>query len=339
MQMHKLAGSARTFGFAELNRHAAAVEALLDRIIDHPPAARDTLQAAGAALHGFLAEARQITAGHLHPSAPAAAPEAADPPAGTEFDFNILLADDDDLVRDLLRDGLSEARCAITEAASGTEALALLDRIRDGSGPGRPDLIILDVNMPGVSGFEVLRRLKADPAFQDIPVIMLTRRDEDSNILDGISAGAWDYITKPFDVGDLVARIATTLERRRTKVLIADDDELICDLLRHRFRRMGFAVTQVHSGTEALARIRSERPDISILDVMMPGMEGSAVLKQLQAAPDTADLPVVFLTAKNQQDNIIKGLESGAHDYITKPFDLDEVSARVSGILRRRKTG
>lgn len=336
MQMHKLAGSARTFGFVELNTCAANVEACLDRIIDRP-ADNDALPALRSTLGTFLEEAHRITGLHL-PATDADAPVEAEP-AEPEiiFDYNILLADDDELVRDLVKHGLKGAKCNITEAENGAEVMAFLEKTKRHSDLGKPDLILLDVNMPGINGFDVLKKLKSDPELRDIPVIMLTRRDEDSSILDGISAGVRDYITKPFEVSELISRIMTTLRRYKTKVLVADDDVLICELLRHRFHRLGYTVLISHNGTEALALIRSERPDITILDVMMPGMEGTAVLNQLKGNPETAGLPIIMLTAKNQQDNIIKGLESGAHDYITKPFDLDEVTARVSGVLLRRQ--
>lgn len=337
MQMHKLAGSAQTFGFAELNACAADVEAILDRIIDDP-AAGDALPSLRRTLATFLTEARKITALHLPQTDAGVSVTVENTGPETVFEYNILLADDDELVRDLVKHGLEGGKCNIFEAGNGTEVIDFLEEAKRLGGLGKPDLILLDVNMPGINGFDLLGRLKSDPELKTIPVIMLTRRDEDSNILNGISAGVRDYITKPFDVPNLVSRIMNTLRRYKTKVLVADDDELICELLRHRFHRMGYSVLTANNGTEALTRILAERPDITILDVMMPGMEGTAVLNQLKCNPETADLPVIMLTAKNQQDNIIKGLESGAHDYITKPFDLDEVSARVSGILLRRKT-
>lgn len=340
MQMHKLAGSARTFGFADLTVRAAEVEACLDRIVEAPASDHDVKGALAdlrRRLGAFLEEARGVINLHL-PASDAQHPDAvAEALPETAFDYTILLADDDELVRDLVKHGLQGKKCNITEAENGAGVIALLEQAKQSNGLGTPDLILLDVNMPGINGFGVLERLKSDPELMNIPVIMLTRRDEDSNILNGISAGVRDYITKPFEVSDLVARIMDTLRRYKTKVLVADDDELICELLRHRFHRMGYSVLIAKNGTEALTRIRAERPDISILDVMMPGTEGTAVLNQLKENPETADLPVIMLSAKNQQDNIIKGLESGAHDYITKPFDLDELSARVSGILHRRK--
>lgn len=336
MQMHKLAGSARTFGFSDLNGYAADVEQHLDQLIagEALESLVDSLQ---TALDIFLAEARDIVS-----SVDAEKPHEK-PALGQEkqpsqdYDYRIVVADDDELVRDLLKHGLSNAKCQITQAENGKKVLEHLERMKRHSLLAKPDLILLDVNMPEMSGFEVLEILKSDPELQTIPVIMLTRCDEDESVIKGISFGALDYITKPFAVPELVRRIMSTLQRHKTKVLLADDDELICDLLRQRFYRMGYTVLIANDGNEALARMHADKPDIAILDIMMPGMDGLAVLRQAKDNPAIADIPVIILTAKSQQENVLKGLETGAHDYITKPFDVDEVAARVSGILQRRK--
>ncbi|MEJ2669570.1 MAG: response regulator, partial [Gammaproteobacteria bacterium] len=173
---------------------------------------------------------------------------------------------------------------------------------------------------------------------KNIPIILVTALTSSEDIREGLQAGAFDYITKPFQLSELVNRILSILQRHKTRILVADDDELIRDLLSQRFHRMGYTVLTAKHGNEALARMQAEQPDLTILDMMMPGMDGLAVLKQIKNNPTTADMPVVVLTAKRQQENILQGLESGANDYITKPFDVDEVAARVSGILRRRKT-
>jgi DNA-binding response OmpR family regulator/HPt (histidine-containing phosphotransfer) domain-containing protein len=338
MRMHKLAGSAQTFGFSELNNHAAKVEHYLDQLTEGVPI-RSIYKELAAAFHVFLEEARSNVTSELEPDSDdyTGFEKVGEP--GQSYDFNILVADDDDLVRDLLKHGLQNAKCKIIQAENGNKVLEILEQSTTHSTITKPDLIVLDVNMPEMGGFEVLERLKNHHALQDIPVIMLTRRDEDENVIKGISSGVVDYITKPFQLPELVSRIMDALQRHKTKVLVADDDELIRDLLRQRFYRMGYTVPTVGNGRDALACMQTEQPDIAILDIMMPGMDGLAVLEQAKKNPMTADIPVVILTAKSQQESILQGLESGAYDYITKPFDLDEVVARVSGILRRRKIG
>ncbi len=334
MQMHKLAGSARTFGFSDLNNLAATAEDYLNKVVAGASldAVRDDFL---KALDLFLVEADKCLE-NVKPSGGATRITIEDQ-MSDDYLYHILTADDDELVRDLLKHGLKEAKCKIVPAANGKKVLELLENTKKHSILAVPDLIILDVNMPEMNGFEVLEALKKNPDTESIPVIMLTRCDEDENIIRGISQGAADYITKPFDTADLAKRVLNSIERNSTKVLIADDDEIIEDLLFQRFNRMGYSVIRAHNGEEALARAHKDSPDIVILDVMMPGIDGIAVLRQMKSNPKLKHIPVVMLTAKGQEDNVVNGLESGAHDYITKPFNLDELVARVSGILRRSK--
>ncbi|MGD9639436.1 MAG: response regulator transcription factor [Alphaproteobacteria bacterium] len=337
MQMHKLAGSAKTFGFAELNGYAADAERILDKII-----AGASLETQSSSLEEtlkiFLSEVEKITSSQdLEHQTDKSNNIVVKKLKNRQFDYHVLVADDDELVRDLLKFGLSKAKCKITQAENGTKILEHLSWVKQNHTFEKIDLIILDVNMPDMSGFDILKKIKSDDDLKNIPVIMLTRRDEDESLIKGITYGALDYITKPFEISELVDRIMSTLQRHKTKILIADDDELICELLYQRFYRMGYTVLIAHNGVDALSIMNTNKPDVCILDIMMPSMDGLAVLKQAKETPDIAEMPIVILTAKKQQENILEGLKSGAHDYVTKPFDLEEVAIRVFGILQRRK--
>ncbi|WP_063052182.1 response regulator transcription factor [Nocardia arthritidis] len=117
------------------------------------------------------------------------------------------------------------------------------------------------------------------------------------------------------------------------RVLIVDDEPMIIELLAVSLRFQGFEVAAALSGTEALDRVRGFRPDALIVDVMMPGMDGFGMLRRLRADGVTA--PVLFLTARDDVDDKLTGLTLGADDYVTKPFSLEEVIARLRVILRR----
>lgn len=338
-QMHKLAGSAKTFGFPELNGFAADVELVLVKITNGAKQ-EDVLPALRPALEMFLVEARNITNVHTPPTEAQAEPVAEVATITVkELDYSIVVVDDGELVRDLVINGLSQEKCRIAQADNGFKLLQHLEKTKRYSLLTKPDLIVLDLNMPDMNGFEVLEKLKADPEFQAIPVIMLTRQDEDEAVMQAFSSGAVDYITKPFEVKELAARIMSVLRRDRKTVLIADDDELISDLLRQRFFLMGYTVLVARNGTEALARLHADQPDLAILDVVMPGMDGLSVLKQSKGSRTSGHIPIVMLTERNEKENVLMGLDSGAHDYIPKPFDIDELAARVSGILRRQSAG
>jgi two-component system response regulator ResD len=116
------------------------------------------------------------------------------------------------------------------------------------------------------------------------------------------------------------------------KVLIADDEPQIREILNVYFTKEGFQVVEAGDGKEAMEKISKERPDILLLDVMMPVMDGLEVCTQVR---QKYDLPIIMLTAKGEDDDRILGLEKGADDYITKPFNTKEVVARVKAVLRR----
>ncbi|MET9488351.1 response regulator transcription factor [Nocardia sp. NPDC006630] len=117
------------------------------------------------------------------------------------------------------------------------------------------------------------------------------------------------------------------------KVLVVDDEPMIVELLSVSLRYQGFEVATASSGTEGLDRAKMFRPDALIVDVMMPGMDGFGLLRRLRA--DGIDAPVLFLTARDEVEDKITGLTLGADDYVTKPFSLEEVVARLRVILRR----
>ena len=116
------------------------------------------------------------------------------------------------------------------------------------------------------------------------------------------------------------------------KVLIADDEKHIREILKMYCEKEGFEVIEAADGAEAILKVQSEKPDILILDIMMPVMDGLEVCKQVRKM---SDLPIIMLTAKDEDDDRILGLEIGADDYITKPFNSREVVARIKAVLRR----
>ncbi|MEX2550725.1 MAG: response regulator [Nitriliruptoraceae bacterium] len=122
------------------------------------------------------------------------------------------------------------------------------------------------------------------------------------------------------------------------RVLIADDDEDVRAYLEVTLQLAGFDVIQANDGIEAIERARTERPDVVVLDVMMPQMDGLEALKRLRQDSRTSHIPVLLLTARVQRSDAISGLDAGADDYVTKPFDAEELVARVRSALRRAET-
>lgn len=117
-----------------------------------------------------------------------------------------------------------------------------------------------------------------------------------------------------------------------TRILVIDDEPLICQLLEYQLRGAGFQVSSYQNGAQALARFAQEEPDLVLLDVMMPGTSGWDLCRQIRAA---SNVPVIMLTAKQSDDDVVMGLNCGADDYIGKPFSEPQLLARIAAVLRR----
>ena len=125
-------------------------------------------------------------------------------------------------------------------------------------------------------------------------------------------------------------------ERDKPVVLAADDDADILGLITFRLERSGYTVLQAHDGEEAFELARTAKPDLAILDVMMPKLDGFELTRRLRADEATKRMPIILLTARAQEADVQEGFEAGADDYIRKPFSSQELRARVQAILGRR---
>ena len=123
------------------------------------------------------------------------------------------------------------------------------------------------------------------------------------------------------------------------KILIVEDERDIAELLRYNLQEAGFETDYVRNGTDALHRAVEEPPDLILLDLMLPEVDGTIVCRLLKNDPRTKNIPVVMVTAKTEEKDRVTGLELGADDYITKPFSPREVVLRVSAVLRRIQVG
>jgi len=122
----------------------------------------------------------------------------------------------------------------------------------------------------------------------------------------------------------------------KQKILVVDDEEDILELLKFNLSREGYQVLCAVSGEQALRLVRPENPDLIVLDLMLPGIDGLEVTRRLKNDPDTKNIPIVMLTAKGEEADIVTGLELGADDYITKPFSPRILVARIRAVLRRK---
>lgn len=125
-------------------------------------------------------------------------------------------------------------------------------------------------------------------------------------------------------------------EARQARVLVADDESDVRGLIVYRLSRSGYQVVEAVDGEEALALALDLVPDLAVLDVMMPKLDGLEVTRRLRQHEQTRDVPVILLTARAQEADVTRGFEVGADDYLKKPFDPDELLARVRAVIGRR---
>ncbi len=120
-----------------------------------------------------------------------------------------------------------------------------------------------------------------------------------------------------------------------TTILVVEDEETLLDTLAYNLERDGYNVLKAEDGEQALKLVRKKHPDLVVLDIMLPQIDGLAVCRMVRKDPDISHIPIIMLTARGTQGDKMVGLDSGADDYITKPFDLGEFLARVRAVLRR----
>jgi signal transduction histidine kinase/DNA-binding response OmpR family regulator len=211
--------------------------------------------------------------------------------AAADGTATVLVIEDDPSAVRLLRAYLESEGYQVEVAVDGESGIAAA-RARP------PGAIILDVLLPGIDGWEVLRRLKADPDLRDVPVMVATVVDE-RNV--AMSLGAVDYFLKPVRPDALLARLATytfttKVKQRNIRVLVIDDDLLARDLVANALRPEGFEVVTAASGDEGLALAQERPPDLVICDLVMPDMDGFEVVNRLANTDMPKDVPILILT-------------------------------------------
>ena len=238
----------------------------------------------------------------------------------------VLVIDDDPMVRDLLTQFLRREGFEPHAAADGIEGLRKARGLQ-------PEAIVLDVMMPQLDGWSVLAALKGDPDLAEIPVVMLTIVDEKTR---GYRLGAAEYLIKPIDRG----RLKAVLERYcapRGRVLVVDDDPDVRERTREMISRDGYQVIEASDGREALARLETEPPDVILLDLLMPEMDGFAFLDELRKRDQLKDLPVVVLTAKDLTEEDHSRLNGGVARVLQKGASgRDEILSELAAVLARR---
>jgi len=310
---HQLKGSGASYGFQEITDRAQEVLSASDRDL-------------GEATRSLIDLLTEIPAG-----------------AGGDLQ-TVLIIEDDLVIQLLLQRTLESPGREILLASSMAEGRERLH--------SAPDLLVLDIFLPDGDGRQLLTDIRRDPETANTKVIVLSGADGDVARAECLALGADVFLTKPFDAISLAPLVESlfhtdaTAERHGVaavvpvrseatepagtqSVLLAEDDALVAALIIDRLSRDGFELVHCSDGESALAEARRNPPDVAILDVKMPKMDGFELLSHFRDIPELAKTPVIVLTAMGSEHDVVRGFDLGADDYVLKPFSPTELAARV----------
>jgi len=273
----------------------------------------------------------------------------------------VLVVDDSAANRKLLEARLQDEYFEVLGAASGAEAITLAQR-------WSPDIILLDVLMPVMDGFEACRRLKAQPATAHIPVVMVTSLNDQHERVRGLDAGADDFLVKPVDQATLFARLRALLRVKQVldawrlraetvrdlgfeppsappedfegaKVLLLSDNEAEAAALSAALAADGMALEQTRDEKLVWAKLQDPKAhyDLVLTSLPMPDGDPLRLASRLRAEAETRDLPLMLIADEEQRDLVLRAFELGASDHVLRPINEQELRARVRNQVRRRR--
>jgi signal transduction histidine kinase/DNA-binding response OmpR family regulator len=243
----------------------------------------------------------------------------------------VLVVEDDAGTREVIRRTLTGGGLSVVEARDGDEALRLLENVS-------PAVITLDVMMPGKDGWAVLSRLKASPDHREIPVVMATLVEDRAL---AYSLGAADFLSKPIDRTRLLSAVSQALSRgQASEILVVDDENDARELIKRQLDGLGAELREAANGREALARLEESIPDLILLDLMMPDMDGFEFLDEMAKREAWKDVPVVIVSAKDLSPEERTRLSSRvAHLFEKGSYRRESLAQHVTRLLARDEGG
>ncbi|MDY6792742.1 MAG: response regulator [Thermodesulfobacteriota bacterium] len=272
----------------------------------------------------------------------------------------ILIVDDEPLNVKLIKAKLLSEQYQTISAFSGEEAL---EKVESDS----PDLILLDIMMPGMNGYEVTEQIKNDPATRNIPIILITALDGSNNKIKGLESGADEFLNKPVNTAELLARVQSLLRLKQYQdqlkmhqgsqelltrpfegdtspdnridlpsLLLVEDDEKDAQLIQMQLYGQPYRMKVVQTGEEALSCAQQEKIDLIILDILLPGVDGFDVSRELKGNESTSNIQIVAVTNLKDMESKVKGLKLGVDDYLVKPINMHEFRARINALIKKK---
>ena len=265
--------------------------------------------------------------------------------SGTEK-RNILIIDDDLTIRKLIGHHLKKNGYDIFEAEGAGEGFNLLNE-------KKIDLVLCDVTMDEMDGFTFCRKVREDQNHRVLPFIFVTAKNTTEDKSEALEAGGDDLITKPFDINDLLIKVQALLRRteiykvygakknleqsfsmKTSKVLLVDDDQLISKVFQYNLVQAGFECEIANNADDGYSLAKANPPDIIVSDIMMPRIDGYKFRTMLLEDNDLKSIPFIFLTAKEEEKDILDGYELGINDYVIKNAGPKILTAKINAIIK-----
>ncbi len=271
----------------------------------------------------------------------------------------ILIVEDEEVLLNILKNKLQKEGYLVVTAKDGKEGLKVMKA-------AEPDLVLLDILMPKMTGMQVLEEMNKEGLIHKYPVIIISNSGQPVEIDKARQLGVSDYLVKAeFDPDEVLEKIENVLSyqvrpkdeiRNKTKksdsneivkktakksinpkdfsVLVVEDDRFLRDLMVRKIQKEGFEVYDALDGEMGLQQAKEKKPHIILLDLILPGMDGFEVLKELKSYGPTANIPVVILSNLGQKDDIDKGISMGAKDYLIKAHNTPgEIVDKIKEVL------
>lgn len=257
---------------------------------------------------------------------------------------SILIVEDNPLNMKLIKDVLTLTKYKFN-ILGAMDAETGIEIAREKS----PDLILMDIELPGMDGLTAIKLLRKEAQFKNTPVVILSAYAMDTDREKGFSAGCDAYLSKPIDI-EAFRKVVSSLinpdsqtkkiprqDGRPPKILITDDDPINVKILTDQLQDKGYDTFHAFSGDTAVKLIKENTPDLILLDIVMPGMDGYDVTRLLKTNPDTVNIPIILITSLKDANDKARGLACGADEFIRKPICFAKLETRIQSLLRLKK--